>query len=304
MSKMQKKYKIVAAIIITTSIILGVVYLFITKNNPTTSTDNKMVVSASFYPVYQIVHKIGGDKIELSTIVPNYAEPHEYEITPDNIFTMQKSTLIFVNGYIDHWVEEVNIDSNKIINLGSLISQDRLLKDEAGNIDVHYWQSLDLIEEQARIINDMLKEKDQTNASYYQDNLNSYIAEINNLRTYISSNLKNCNIDTFLTFHKAYDYLAKEININTSSVKGYNSEEDISSSTITEVSKLIKSKSIKYLLIDAIEDKDTAEKIASNLGIQTLTFYTLEGADLDTNMLDLYKTNISNLQKSLECQNN
>jgi zinc transport system substrate-binding protein len=304
MSKMQKKYKIIIGLLLIISILLAIIYLAINKNSDRTSTDNKMIISASFYPVYQIVKKIGGDKIELSTIVPNYAEPHEYEITPDNIFTMQKSTLIFTNGYIDRWIQEVNIDGNKIINLGDLISKNRLLKDESGNIDAHYWQSLDLIEEQAKIIERFLSEKDSRHAIYYKENLKIYIEEIDNLRAYTNSNLKDCRLDTFLTFHKAYEYLAKEFNIKTSSIKGYNSEEDISSNTITEVSKLIESKKIKYLLIDAIEDKETAKKIADNLDIKTLTFYTLEGADLETNMLDLYKLNILNLHTSLECQKN
>ena len=42
---------------------------------------NKIKVIASFYPIFEFVKKVGGDRVEVSSLIPVGIEPHEYEPT-------------------------------------------------------------------------------------------------------------------------------------------------------------------------------------------------------------------------------
>ncbi len=66
--------KTLIAILLIMTLILG-----ITSCGTKTVESSKPVVYASFYPIYDLASKIGGDKITVRTIIPPGIEPHDWE---------------------------------------------------------------------------------------------------------------------------------------------------------------------------------------------------------------------------------
>ena len=53
--------------------------------NSGTNNTSKIKVVTSFYPIYEFVKKVGGDKIDASVLVPVGAEPHDFDPTIQQI---------------------------------------------------------------------------------------------------------------------------------------------------------------------------------------------------------------------------
>ena len=53
--------------------------------NSGTNNKSKIKVVTSFYPIYEFVKKVGGDKIDASVLVPVGAEPHDFDPTIQQI---------------------------------------------------------------------------------------------------------------------------------------------------------------------------------------------------------------------------
>lgn len=70
--------------------------------------DGKPVVYASFYPVYDLVHQVAQDTINLKTFMPMNADPHLWEPTPKDMERLSKADLLVVNGAnMEKWLDQV-----------------------------------------------------------------------------------------------------------------------------------------------------------------------------------------------------
>ena len=58
----------------------------------------KIKVVATVYPVYDFAHIIGGDKVDLSLLVPPGAKPHDWEPTAKDIATLKSAKVVLYQG--------------------------------------------------------------------------------------------------------------------------------------------------------------------------------------------------------------
>src|SRR5262245_42796015 len=58
----------------------------------------KIVVVASFYPLYEFASRVGGDRAEVSSLVPAGIERHDGEATPRDVERARSSDIMVING--------------------------------------------------------------------------------------------------------------------------------------------------------------------------------------------------------------
>src|SRR5919197_3245628 len=96
-----------------------------TSSETTTHNTNthKIKVVASFYPVYEFVKKIGGDRVDASVLIPIGAEPHDFDPTIQQIQAVESAAMLVYNGagMESVWINKVNpkfaVDTSKGLNL-------------------------------------------------------------------------------------------------------------------------------------------------------------------------------------------
>ena len=68
----------------------------------------KLKVMASFYPMYDFAVKIGGDKAEVTDMVPAGTEPHDWEPAATDIKNLEEADLFVYSGAgMEHWADDV-----------------------------------------------------------------------------------------------------------------------------------------------------------------------------------------------------
>ena len=85
------------------------------KENSNKQTDNnKLNVVVSIYPLEQFTKMIGGDKVNVLTLVGAGQEPHDFEIKPADFKELANSDIFVYNGLgLEEWLDKVQTTKAK-----------------------------------------------------------------------------------------------------------------------------------------------------------------------------------------------
>lgn len=228
----------------------------------------KVKVVASFFPIYEFVKKVGGDKVDPSVLIPIGAEPHDFDPTIQQIQGVESAAILVNNGagMEKTWISKVNpkfaVDTSKGLNL--LATNDDEIH---GLSDPHIWLDPILAIHQVESIGDGLSKVDPTNAVYYYQNAQKFIGQLKSLDSSIRGNLSgsNCAKRDFIAFHNAFGYFAKEYGLNQHSIKGLTPEGEILPQRLVQVVQLAKNLGINIIYSEDLIDPRSSQVIADEI---------------------------------------
>lgn len=283
------------------------------KKEEGNTSDEKVKVYATIFPIYDFTKNIGKDKIELNYIVPPSSEPHDYEISAKTIKDIQNADLLIKNGLgVDGFADNIKSESEKlnIVVASEGIEKITYEKDgihdenhteeehDHGEYDPHVWLNINNAIKECENIKNALVKVDAKNKEYYEENYNNYVKELKDLQDSYKENLKEIKNKTILVSHDAYGYLCKEYGINQISVTGVNPNQEPSMSKIAELTDYAKDKNIKYILFDGLVNPKVSQTIANEANIDTMILYSIDGITKeDFNNSEDY---VSLMEKNLE----
>lgn len=281
------------------------------------STSEKLVVTASFYPLFFFASNIGGEWAEVSSVVPAGAEPHEYEPTPGERARIERSSLLILNGGgLEPWGRDVETALNKkgavtvIAGEGLLTRAAEEQEDESKTgsaLDSHGWLSPPLAEKMAdRILAGFLV-ADPKHADSYRQNTAVLKQSLTDLDATYRAGLSDCKTRNIVTSHAAFGYLADAYGLTQISIAGISPEEEPSPSTLAEIADFAKTHQVSYIFFESLVSTKLAETIASEVGAKTLTLDPIEGlSDEDTaageSYLTVMQNNLDHLRMALSCR--
>ena len=234
---------------------------------PNTST-YKIKVVASFYPVYEFVKKVGGDKVDASVLIPIGAEPHDFDPTIQQIQGVESAAMLVYSGagMESTWINKVNpkfaVDTSKGIRL--LTSNDPQIH---APTDPHIWLDPILAIRQVENIRDGLSKVDPNNAAYYDQNAQNFIGQLKSLDTSIRGNLtsSNCAKRDFIAFHNAFSYFAKQYGLDQHSIEGLTPEGEVLPQKLVQVVQLAKNLGINIIYFEDLVDPRSSQAIADEI---------------------------------------
>lgn len=270
---------------------------------PISSGSTKLKIFASFYPIYDFVEKIGGDKVDVSTIVPNGIEPHDFEPTPKQVVELQNADLIFINGAgFEDWIKEIT--NSNIVDLSRNITIENI----NSNPNPHLWLDPILVESMAVEIYNTLASLDPNNLAYYQDKLKQFNDNIEMLDSNIKNNLTNCALRDFIALHDAFGYFAKRYGLTQHVIGGMSPEMDFNPQKLSESIRLAEQLGITTIFSEDNIEPRMSNTIANEIGGKVLILSPIEiitqeeyaqSKDYFSKMYD----NLNNLKIALECKN-
>ena len=251
----------------------------------------KMIVVTTVSPITNIVYTIGGDRIQLSGIVPEGVNSHTFEPAPSDARVLAQADLIFVNGLS---LEEPTLElaeANKktgavIILLGEqTITPDQYVFDfsfprEAGSPNPHLWPNPVYALRYAEIVRDALIRRDPPNAETYQENYEKFKARIESLDTAIKKTIASIPEANrkLLTYHDSWAYFASRYGIT---IVGAIQPADFAEPSAREVADLItqlKQERVPAIFGSEVFPSPVLDQIAREAGVQYVD--TLRDDDL------------------------
>lgn len=258
-------------------------------------------ILVSFYPIYKFTKAVGGDRVDVSIIIPSGIEPHDWEPTVQDIENLKKAKMVIINGAgLESWISKLVsanpdisiIDSSKNISL--------LQKDEGKNMtDPHIWLDPILVKTQIQNIADGLKKNDPQNADYYQQNAEKYMVKLDLLDNKIRTDLRNCNKD-FLAFHDAFSYFSKEYGLHQNTiVGGLNPENEPTAKKLEEITQKTQTLGINVVFTEEAVNPQISQVIADQIHGKVLVLSPLEITNIKDDYIEKMQNNLSNLKEAL-----
>jgi zinc transport system substrate-binding protein len=272
-------------------------------SEPIAQQSSKINVVASFFPIYEFAKQVGGDRVNIMTLIPAGVEPHDYEPTIQQLQEAENADVVFFNGlgFEDSWIGRINNDN--LVDTSSLLN----LSQGSKTRNPHVWLDPVLAKAQVQQVENALIEIDPNNKLYYQNNAMNFTGELESLDSEIKNVLQTCNKKDFVAFHDAFGYFANRYGLIQHSVQGISPEGEVLPQRIEQTIRLADDLGLNVIYAEELVDPRFAEVIAQEIpNGKVLVLSPLEGIEkeeMDTGIgyLDKMEQNISNLKVGLEC---
>jgi zinc transport system substrate-binding protein len=271
------------------------------------NTADKVRVVASFYPIFEFVKRIGGEKVDGSSLIPVGIEPHDYEPTIQQVQDAQTADMLVINGagFEEKWIRNISPRSVLDTSVGLNLTRSALESDQS--VDPHIWLDPILAKQQVENIRDGLIKVDPANSAYYKENANRFISDLDSLDKTIKSELSTCEKKDFIAFHNAFSYFSKRYGLTQHSIQGVSPDSDILPQRLQQIVSLVRDMGLDTIYTEELADPRFANVIAQEIpNGKVLVLSPIEGIDKEeqnagVDYLDKMKENVENLKVGLKC---
>lgn len=213
---MKKQLSVKHLLVVTLSVLLlfsGMISTACAQEEPVTG---KIGVVVTLLPQAEFVESVGGDKVEVTVMVPPGASPHTYEPTPSQMTALAEALVYAKVGsgvefeltWMDNLIAQnediLVVDCSQGVTLQATVSDE----DEQGAMDPHIWMSPQNAQIMVRNVADGLIEVDPDNRDYYEQNRDSYLQQLTELDQDIRDSLSGVENRVFMVYHPAFGYFA------------------------------------------------------------------------------------------------
>lgn len=289
--------------------LIGGMIVWIWFHVPTTlPRERHLQVVASFFPYAEFARAVASDIADVSELVPAGVEPHDFEPTPRDIEKLYKADIVIINGAgIDAWAEKLTPalerQGVRVVRMADGMS---LLPGEEGQTDPHFWLDPVLAQDQVRRISEAFIEKDSSHADEYRVRSQEYMEELAKVDQAYRDGLSQCRLQSIVTSHDAFTYLAKRYTLEVISIAGLSPSAEPSPKHLAEIARSAEEHHIRYIFFETLASPKLAETLAREVGAQTLVFNPIEGSiprsdGSRASYIDLMTENLNNLRTALEC---
>ncbi len=294
---MVKKVLVLLALCVV--VFLGVRYAW--QKRLVVNENGKLLVTTSFYPIYYFTSEIGGNRIEVVNITPQGIEPHDYELTAQDMILASRSRLMVINGGLEPWGDRLKRQLEDV-GIPVVVAGEGLYID-----DPHVWLSPIKAMKMVEVITEGLVTIDGRHGQEYRSRAEVLKDRLRQLDDEYREGLSECRLRTIFTAHKAFGHLVEEYGLEQVAVAGISPEQEPSLKESARIADLATMKGVRYIFFEELVSPKLAEVIAKEIGAETLVLNPLEGLagngegesrDYFTEM----RKNLTNLETALGCQ--
>jgi zinc/manganese transport system substrate-binding protein len=262
---------------------------------PATAADLKVV--ASFSIIADFAKNVGGDRIELTTLVGPDGDAHVYEPKPADAVAMAGADVVLVNGLQFEGFLQRLVDASatkaSIVELTkgveTLKMEEEGHHDEAaeakegeehaaeeeghhhhGDIDPHAFQSVPNTEIYVKNIADAFCTADAAGCQTYQANATAYTAKLKALDVEVKAAVDSIPTDkrTVITSHDAFGYFAHQYGLTFLAPEGVSTESEASAADVAALIKQVKEDKASAIFVENITNQRLIEQIAAETGLK------------------------------------
>ncbi|MFZ1378288.1 MAG: zinc ABC transporter substrate-binding protein [Saprospiraceae bacterium] len=216
---------------------------------------------------------IGGDMIDVSSIVPVGSDPHLYEPTPSDIGKIKSADLIFINGLtFESWLTKLinNISEEKKIVLLTKNIAPITSTEHKGATDPHAWMDVENGISYALEICKALQKIDPFHEREFQFNFDIYKKQLEELHIYIKSrfDLIPKNKKVLITSHDAFQYFGRKYGLEIFSLLGVSTDADVQTNDLIKINEIIRLRNIPAIFIESTINPKIMQGIRSENNVK------------------------------------
>jgi zinc transport system substrate-binding protein len=233
-------------------------------------TVDKMGVMVTTLPQVEFVDAVGGDRVEVTAMVPPGANPHTYEVTPAQMTKLTKAKMYAKVGspleFELTWLDKLVAQNHNmlVVNCGQGIGLIESSDPDEPGIDAHTWTSPQNVKTMVNNICTGLSQISPDDQPYFEKNRDSYVSKLDMLDADIRSSLNGIVSRTFIVYHPAWGYFARDYGLKQLGIEREGKEPQ--AAYMARLIKEAKENNIKVIFVSPQFDTRSAEAIAREIG--------------------------------------
>jgi len=266
----------------------------------------RLNVVASFSILGDFVRTIGGDRINLTTLVGPDSDVHVYTPAPGDAKRVAEAKLVIVNGLgLEGWLPRLVQSSGakaQIVTASAGIAPLKL----GSAADPHAWQSVPNAKIYVTNIAGALAAADPDDAEFFRTQAKAYLEKLETLDQEVREAVAKIPAERrkVISTHDAFGYFAAEYGVQFIAPLGVSTETEPSARDIAAIIGQIKAARIPAVFLENISDDRLIRRIAAETGAKvggTLISDGLTGEKgLAPTYIDMVRHNIKALTSALD----
>ncbi|WP_299951584.1 metal ABC transporter substrate-binding protein [uncultured Modestobacter sp.] len=294
--------------------------------------ESKLTVVAAFYPLAWLSEQVAGDLADVTSLTPDGAEPHEYELTPRDVAaTAEADVVVFlptlqpaVDAAVEQQAAERAFDAGEPADLSLTYeahdhehadgehAEDEHAEDEHADeehadepvTDPHFWHDPMRMAAVGDALAERLATADEANADQYTANAADLRAQLEELDGEFRAGLTDCASRELVTSHTAFGYLADAYDLEQFGISGLAPDAEPATDALTEATEFVREHDVRTLYFETLVSPAVAETVARETGAQTRQLDPIEGLTDESaggDYLALMRANLASLQEGQTC---
>jgi manganese/iron transport system substrate-binding protein len=247
------------------------------ESAPSATSDGRIKVAATMSTLASLVKSVGGDKIDVVSLVPIGASPETYDPSPHDLVELAQAQLIVKNGAgLELWLDKVlhsvaNPKARVIVLSDGMPVEGAHAQGEPGN--PHLWLDVTYAQAYVKKIAAALREVDPANAVYYAANEQDELTHLAALDTWIRAQIDTIPSDqrNMITFHDAWYYFDKRYGLRDIGAIEMSPGQQPSAASLAALIGLARANHVRAVFAEPQFSKKLADELASSAGIRTVT---------------------------------
>jgi zinc/manganese transport system substrate-binding protein len=237
----------------------------------------RLKVVATFSILADLVKNVGGDRIELVTLVGPNGDAHVYAPTPGDARKVAEARVVFSNGLgFEGWIARLIRASG---TKAPVVVASRGVKPRQaggdhghdhghGGSDPHAWQSVPNAKVYVANIRDALVTADPAGKAVYEANAAAYLARLDALDREVREAIAKIPADRrkIITTHDAFGYFEQAYGIAFIAPQGVSTEAEASARDVARIIGQIKRQKIPAVFLENVTDPRLVKRIADETG--------------------------------------
>jgi zinc/manganese transport system substrate-binding protein len=236
------------------------------------AAQNKVQVVATFSILGDLVKNVGGDRIEVATLVGPNGDAHVYTPTPADAKKVAAAKVVFVNGFgLEGWMTRlVKASGSKAAAVvASTGVQSRKMEEEGHQVtDPHAWQNIANAKIYVANIRDGLAAADSAGKGTYDANATAYLAKLDEVEKEVKTAIGKIPTGhrRIITSHDAFGYFGAAYGMEFIAPEGVSTESEASAKDVAKIINQIKKQKIPAVFMENITDPRMMQQIAKESG--------------------------------------
>lgn len=279
---------------------------------PTVAAQSKKEVMTTFYPVYYLAQRIGGDAVEVSMLLEGNQSAHDYEVSAKDAARTQAADLfIYQDDEMEYFVSSLLtlidtqavqvLESTKSIELlagdqhedhdeddhheddhhGGHHEDDHHEDDHHGHdhlheYDPHTWLDPMIYAKQAENVKNALIELDPANQAIFEENAAQLLEELTQLNEEFKTQLSSLENRRIVVQHAAFGYLSNAYDLQQVAIAGMSTTQEPSAQELAKMQDFIAKEQVKVVFVEPSLDSAIAKAVTSGGDVELRPLRTLE----------------------------